>query len=528
MNMCKTAKLASLFIILGVINISAALAEGESVLELTVIDASIGKKVPVRLLIRDHSGKDHIPNGAVVVLIAEDKWFVADGCVRLEVPAGSVLIRAERGLEYRPVKQKITIASGEVKKHQIKLQRWINMRKRGYVSSENHVHLGIEQAAAMAAAENLDFATVLSWWHSPKIQFPQDSQWVQKIKFAGITVPTAVFCGEKEDSWGAVYVTGLRSAVEFKGGQVRSNLEFIRSARKKNGLICYQGGWSREVLIDALAGYVDVVNVCNNNFHRHKFQPRKGYSNLLDVDGFPEYPETPEGMMKMNTDTYYRLLNCGLRLAAGAGSAIGAKRTPIGYNRAYVRAPKDPNMSQFLGAWRKGQNFVTNGPMIFLTSDKGHSPGDTIDLPSCPDKVIFKVEAFSEQPLRTLEIIANGRVVASAKLDTNQRKAKISHTLDIKEGTWIAARCTEEDLFLSDDELEKYRQGSGFYRREPCRLRFAHTSPIYVTVNGRGAKVAASIKEANKMLEAFRKFARKEASQEYLKEILDAIPARLE
>ena len=35
-------------------------------------------------------------------------------------------------------------------------------------------------------------------------------------------------------------------------------------------------------------------------------------------------PNTPEGMMRMNTDTYYRLLNCGLRLAAGAGSATGA------------------------------------------------------------------------------------------------------------------------------------------------------------------------------------------------------------
>ena len=73
-------------------------------------------------------------------------------------------------------------------------------------------------------------------------------------------------------------------------------------------------------MIDALLGYVDVVNVCNNNFHRHKYQPRKRYSNLLNVDGFPEYPNTPKGMIQMNCETYYRLLNCGLRLAAGAGA----------------------------------------------------------------------------------------------------------------------------------------------------------------------------------------------------------------
>jgi len=517
------------FVIFGVLICNAFVSANDTaLLEISVIDASSGETVPARLRIRDHAGKDYIPTGRLEVPIANDRWFVTDGFEKNTFSPGTVTLRAERGLEYRPVKQKIAIASGQIKKHQIKLQRWIDMRKRGYVSSENHVHLGIEQAAAMAAAEDLDFATLLSWWHSPKIQFPQDSQWVQKIKFAGITVPTAVFCGEKEDSWGAVYATGLRSPVEFKGGPVRSNLEFIKSARRKNGLICYQGGWSREVLIDALAGLVDVVNVCNNNFHRHKFQPRRQYSNLLEVDGFPEYPETPEGMMQMNTDTYYRLLNCGLKLAAGAGSAIGAKSTPIGYNRAYVRAGKNPDMTQFLQAWSKGRNFVTNGPMIFLSTGKGHRPGDSIDLLSCGDKITFNVEAVSEQPLCSLEIIANGGVVASAKLDTNQKNVKISHTLDIKQGAWVAARCTEQDLFLSDDELEKYRQGSGFYRREPCRLRFAHTSPIYVTVKGRGARVDKSIKEANKMLEAFRKFARKEASQEYLKEILDAIPERIE
>jgi hypothetical protein len=100
--------------------------------------------------------------------------------------------------------------------------------------------------------------------------------------------------------------------------------------------VSYQGGWSREVALDALLGHVHVVNVCNNNFHLHQFQPRSRYSNLLEVDGFPVYTDTDLGMMQMNTDTYYRLLNWGLHLATGAGSACGVKQNPVGYNRAYV------------------------------------------------------------------------------------------------------------------------------------------------------------------------------------------------
>ncbi|MCD6394034.1 MAG: CehA/McbA family metallohydrolase [Planctomycetes bacterium] len=516
-----------LLIISGTVNVSCA--DTQSVLELTVIDAATGGKAIVRIRLRDESGKDYVPDGAVVVPIGADKWFVSEGFTRLKVSPGTINLRAERGTEYHPIMVNITAAPDNTTHHTVKMKRWVNMKELGYVSSENHVHIALDKVAAMAAAEDLNFATILSWWNSPRIKFPKDSQWIQDLKFANVTVPTAVFCGEKEDAWGAVYVIGLRSTVEFEGGSKRSNLEFVKRARRQKALICYQGGWSRQVLIDALAGYVDVVNVCNNNFHRHKFQPRKNYSNLLNIEGFQDYPNTPEGMMQMNTDTYYRLLNCGLKLAAGAGSAIGAKSTPIGYNRAYVRAGENPSMADFLKAWGEGKNFVTNGPMLFLKTSDGNRPGDTIELNDDGKEITFTAEAISQQPLETLEIIMNGQVIpATTNIELSPTKAKISVKLKLKRSAWIVARCTEKDMLLPDEQLEKYRHGSGLFKRDPCRLRFAHTSPIYITVNGRRTKVDKSIKEANKMLDAFRKFAQSQAAEQYLKEILDAIPDRIE
>jgi hypothetical protein len=304
-------------------------------------------------------------------------------------------------------------------------------------------------------------------------------------------------------------------------------MAYLKESRRKGALICYQGGYSPEVLPDALLGLVDVVNVCNNNFHRHKFQPRKKYSNLLKVEGFPDYPDTPEGMMRMNTETYYRLLNCGLKLAAGAGSATGAKRVPVGYDRAYVRAGANPSLEAFLEAWRQGKNFVTNGPMIFLTVEpetgekKACRPGDCIAMPSSGGQVTIQATAMSEQPLTSFELVVNGEVVGKADVVPDSRSAQVRVTHTLREGAWIAARCCEEDRLLSDEEIDVYRIGSNY--QLPCRLRFAHTSPVYVTVGGRGPRIAESLRQAEQMLDAFERFARETASPEFLPEILEAL-----
>ena len=503
-------------------------ADTESgILELTIIDAASNLQVPVRLRICDRLGKDHLPPDSVPVPIAKDRWFASSGKVRIEMPAGPASVRIERGTEYRPVIETIHIAPGKTVRRQVKLNRWINMSKRGYASGENHLHVSADDLSAMLAAEDLDFGTSLSWWNGPKMEVAAERGCTHDLQYANETISCSVCDAEVEHSWGAVYLVGLRAPINIASNSRRSNLPFVRIAHDQKALVCYQAGWSREVLFDALLGYVDVVNLCNNNFHRHKYQPRRRYSNLLNVEGFPEFPNTPQGMVEMNFKTYYRLLNCGLRLAAGAGSATGAKTTPVGYNRAYVRAGANPTLPDFLEAWREGRNFVTNGPMLFLRTEENQRPGDTVALPPEGGTVSFKVTAQSEQPLRSLEIVANGNVVGHANIGAKEYEARLTVSLAVNEGTWVAARCTEEDRFLSDERLSRYKKG-GSLPQEPCRLRFAHTSPIYVTVAGKGPFLRSSVKEARAMLKSFESFARKTATAEYLDEVLKVMPKEIE
>jgi len=99
-------------------------------------------------------------------------------------------------------------------------------------------------------------------------------------------------------------------------------------------------------------------------------------------------------------------------------------------------------------------------------------------------------------------------------------EVSLERTIELREGSWIAAYCTARDELLSDSELALYANGD---RQQPSRLRFAHTSPIYVSVGGREAAVKSSLEEGLSMLDRFEVFARETATEAYLAEIIQAI-----
>ncbi|WP_438480364.1 CehA/McbA family metallohydrolase [Oleiharenicola lentus] len=475
-------------------------------LHLTIKDED-EQRLPARVLVLDAAERSHLPPSAITTNIGPDTWFACDGVTRLDVPAGDYRIRIERGPEFLPVFTTLSVRTRT--SHAVTLKRWIDLRALGYVAGENHLHVAPAALPALLASEGLDIGTSLFWWNGPRLPLP-DTPHSSGEKLT-------LFDAEIENAWGALYCVGLREPMPVAWDAARANVAFARAGRERGALNCYQGGWSPEVLVDALLGLVDVVNLNDNLFQRHKVMPRARYSNLLNTPGLPVYPDTGEGMLQLVTASYYRLLNCGLRLAAGAGSATGVKSTPAGYNRSYVQTPTDASARTFLEAWRQGRNFVTNGPALFLTVNDSLAPGDTLELPSGGGQIRVRARVVSADPLRSLTLIVNGEPVArgtASELDT---------TLTVREGAWIAAVATTEESTLSDADLARYRQESTLGGEIPSRLRFAHTSPVYVRVAGEGARVARSLDEARRMLDAFAGFARTHASPAHLPEITAAL-----
>jgi len=134
------------------------------------------------------------------------------------------------------------------------------------------------------------------------------------------------------------------------------------------------------------------------------------------------------------------------------------------------------------------------------------------------------VTALSDQALTSVEIIVNGEVARSFEL-ADRHELAAEAELEITRGSWIAARCTARDDLLTDEELALYAHGESShpFRQRPSRLRFAHTSPIYVTVGGKSPAVRKSIEEGLLMLDRFEDFSRQTADAAYLPATLDAV-----
>ncbi len=512
--------------LVGVSLASATLLAQAAPFKLSIVDRS-GKRLPCRVLVKAEDGTCFVPQAATTLQTGRDLWFVSSGQTKVDVTSGRVLLRVERGLEFVRFKGWIDVTESGATKT-VHLRRWVHMKERGYLTGENHLHIDSKQLAPMLAAEGLDFGTSLTWWRGPDARrpIPPGSGKSRRLTFAGHTTPTSIYDAELEYAWGAAYIQNLPAPLPLKAEPGRPNLDYLKHAVKRGAIVHYQGGWSREVLLDALLGCVHTVNVCNNNFALHRFQPRSRYSNLLNVEGFPTYPDTDVGMLKMNTATYYRLLNCGLRLAAGAGSATGVKAAPVGYNRAYVRVAEDASIEEFYRAWKRGSNFVTNGPILQLSTASNRRPGDTIKLSPSGGTIDVRLEVVSDQPLQTVQLVVNGEVIEAFDIK-GPKRVEVTRKVTVESGSWIVARCTARDGWLTDKELTPY-DGRG--TRDPfgvarSRLRFAHSSPIYVTVGGRGPLVRRSVEEGLVMLDRFDDFATATAAPAFQSSIQAALAA---
>jgi hypothetical protein len=132
-------------------------------------------------------------------------------------------------------------------------------------------------------------------------------------------------------------------------------------------------------------------------------------------------------------------------------------------------------------ALRAGHTFVSTGPIVLLKV-AGHIPGDTVDAK--PGVTLhISAEAFGQDaqvPLKSLELIGHSKVLARSA-SGNASHRTIEFDLPVQHGIWIAARCDA---------------GTG---------QVAHTTPVYVTVNGDGFHDPATAKHNLEAVEGYLK-----------------------
>jgi len=87
-----------------------------------------------------------------------------------------------------------------------------------------------------------------------------------------------------------------------------------------------------------------------------------GKLDYMEIVGFSDHKSTAE--------VWYKLLNLGYRLPAGAGTDATTNyaapiRGQVGFDRAYVWTPGWPvGIDTWLDELKQGRTFATNGPLI--------------------------------------------------------------------------------------------------------------------------------------------------------------------
>jgi len=427
---------------------------------------------------------------------AKDRSFSCDGHFSIRVPAGKAIIHIERGKEYLPVDKEIIIVNNQTTKVDITLKRWISMYKEGWYSSDMHCHFGLDNLEILkqlALADDINFEPILTLWNHQQSS-TSDERWpgwqAGPGVYANATHMVTLRNQEIErigggafESIGALLMFGLTEPVRMpmRNSKYPCDAVLGRAAKRTSSQCVIDTDkpiWGENVVGVAL-GLFDSVQVCHNHYHRESTL-RLGWGMATDDTDKQENWGEDELFHRTNL-TYYRFLNCGFRLAVTGGSAMGVMPVPLGYNRTYAKLDGTLTEANYLKAIRAGRTFATSGPMLILTAN-GMDSGSEIQYSTRrKEPILVKAEVRSIQPLDSLELVSNGKVIKKIDLKnlppSPMFKESLIAELRPQRSGWLAARA----IFTSPDG----------------HMRQAHTSPVYIALDG---KPTASKADAEYMI----------------------------
>jgi TolB protein len=445
------------------------------------VDISItdeqGHPTSARVSVTDANGRGHAPDSAWwhaddgfdrKARSFEYTYFHVGGVTSLTVPTGAYQLEIIRGLQYAPAKMSIDVGSGS-NPVTVKLARIADLDAKGWRSGDLHVHMNYggnyrndpKHLAFQAEAEDLNLIEAL---------VVNKEQRVPDIaSFSTAPAPVSndrrliVYGQEFHTSfWGHMAILGLQDHFLLPGFAGYANTAYASLfphnaaiedlAHEQKALTAYVHAF------ETVPDPVDRSQALSSEFPADVALGKVDY---LEVVGFADHRATAA--------VWYRLLNCGFRIPAGAGTDAMANyaslRGPVGMNRVFARTAGANTHEAWLSAIKSGRTFATNGPLLQFTLD-GHEIGDEIALAAGSHQLTAHIELNSVVPVDHLEIVRNGEVIEAFPLDGDRTSASLDRRLSVDGSGWYTVRAWNDHA--THPVLDIYP--------------FATTSPIYVTV----------------------------------------------
>lgn len=457
--------------------------------DLRIVDI-YGKPVAARVAVLGSDNRGYAPLDAR--LYADDsydrdkstfepKYFHTDGSARLQLPAGATRITVWRGPEHEIQNRLVNIAPGRDNALVLRIEpldlpeEWAN-----WVSGDVHVHMNYggtyrntpADLVAQARAEDLD--VVFNLIVNKEQRIPDIAYFATEPDAASDDDVLLQHAQEFHTSfWGHLGLLGLDSHLLLPdysaypataaASVFPDNTTIAKLARAQN----------------AAVGYV-------HPFYWPPPDPatNKSLTSALPVDaalGLVDYYETVGfAHHRSSAAVWYRLLNCGARIAAAGGTDAMANyaslRGPVGLNRTYVRISSEQDTEAerrdaWITALKAGASLATNGPLLALKVD-GQHPGGEINLPDNKQSVSYSGFLRSAVPVDHLELVQNGEVIETFELNDERTAADISGQVTVEASGWLLLRAWSDGADAKIFDVYPY----------------ASTSPVYLTVRGKPPK----------------------------------------
>ena len=374
-----------------------------------------GKQIPIRLT---------VPAGIGVVI---------DRKVELTLPAADYHFRFVRGPEYRVVSGKFTLERTSQDAKTVQLPRMINMLADGWTSGDCSVLPSPHSLPLRMAAEDVHVAAVMGQVDAKPIPrrdssdpIEYDPLWIRTdanhhdglIGYGEVPRPTK---GQLPIQW----ISGLQAKDAVKvaiENPFAWSLPVWLASERIDGIFL-MGDWLR---LDRKSSFIS--------------DGRRPIGPSIE-------PAIETGRWAITI--YQNILEAGLRIPPMAGGGSKTGNTPVGYNRLYVAASAGDRVGQahavsnadqwWQAAWN-GQSVVTNGPLLQPTLE-GKLPGHVFTARDGETLVLHpELNLATRDPVDYLDVVHNGTVHYSARLDEFAKAGGEIPPLRAKESGWVMVR----------------------------------------------------------------------------------------
>lgn len=382
---------------------------------------------------------------AVLEVTAKDlsHFFLLSGAAGFDLPAGKYRIEAYRGLFYKPYREEFELQANQTREITLRMENWAGAAASEYLSGDDHIHL---------VRDREDDALFLQWLQAEDLnagnflQLQRQSDAAQQYGF-----------GPQAEARSGRYSirSGHESRSEFFGHiNLLGGRELIRPLSIGS---MYANSPELPVYPHVLFGLGKKVGATVGFAHFDGSMPHSTL--LMDVAlGALDFVEVFQfGVLK--TEPWYALLNAGFRVHGIAGSDFPGSLTRtdpkthsraiplLGPERYLVKAGGAGSAyEQWAAGIRRGEGLVTNGPLVELTV-RGNE---------------LHAAAKFYRPLQSLEIVANGKVIARSS------GTALTVQLSVVGPVWVAARASAgPDFPGAATEIQ------------------AHTNPVFLAWDGK-------------------------------------------